>query len=59
VRRAYLLAFGRPATDDEVQIGLRFLGGADAPEDAGKNQLTRWERYAQALLASNEFLYLD
>jgi hypothetical protein len=56
VRLGYLLAFGRPATDDEVSIGVRYLQAADA---AGQNKLTRRERYCQALLASNEFLYLD
>jgi hypothetical protein len=57
VRRAYLLAYGRPATDAEVAVALRYLGGTDAPTE--KNALTRWERYAQALLAANEFLYVD
>ena len=59
IRRAYLLAFGRLATEDEVSIGSRYLGGKDAPEEAARNKLTRWERYAQALLASNEFMYID
>ncbi|MCE9534569.1 MAG: DUF1549 and DUF1553 domain-containing protein [Planctomycetes bacterium] len=59
IRRAYLLAFGRPATDDEVAIGQRYLAGKDSPEEAAKNKLSRPERYAQALLASNEFMYID
>ncbi|HWE35629.1 MAG TPA: PSD1 and planctomycete cytochrome C domain-containing protein [Isosphaeraceae bacterium] len=53
IRRAFPLLFGRPATDDEVRLGLSFLA---APE-AGRP--SRWEQYAQALLAANEFLYLD
>jgi hypothetical protein len=57
VRRAYLLAYGRPATDAEVALALRYLSAKDDP--AEKNALTRWERYAQALLAANEFLYVD
>ncbi|HEX5270222.1 MAG TPA: PSD1 and planctomycete cytochrome C domain-containing protein [Gemmataceae bacterium] len=57
VRRAYLLAYARPATEPEVALALRYLGGKDDP--AEKNALTRWERYAQALLAANEFLYVD
>jgi hypothetical protein len=57
VRRAYLLAYGRPATGAEVALALRYLGAKDDP--AEKNALTRWERYAQALLAANEFLYVD
>jgi hypothetical protein len=51
VRRAYLLLFGRPATDAQVRLALDFL--ADGPAD------TLWPQYAQALLASNEFLFLD
>ena len=59
VRRAYLLTYGRPASDAEVSLALRFLGGKDEPTEAKSNQLTRWERYAQVLLAGNEFLYVD
>jgi hypothetical protein len=57
VRRAYLLAYGRPATEAEVTVARHYLGGKD--DSTEKNSLTRWERYAQALLAANEFLYVD
>jgi len=57
VRRAYELAFARPATEGEVSLGLRYLHTTDAA--GGQNKLTRWERYCQAILASNEFLYVD
>jgi len=57
VQRAYLLAFGRPATDDEVAMGLTYLNGQD--REASANKISRIERYAQALLASNEFMYID
>jgi cytochrome c553 len=53
VRRAFLLLYGRPVTDRELALGLAFLGG---PEDG---KLTRWEQYAQVLLSSNEFMYVD
>ena len=59
IRRAYLLAYGRPARSIEVEIGLRFLAAKDDHEETSKNKLTRWERYSQALLAANEFLYVD
>jgi hypothetical protein len=59
VARAYLLVYGRPVTDAERELALRYLAGKDDPSEAGHNQLTRWERYAQALLAGNEFLYVD
>ncbi len=53
VRRAFLLLYGRPATERELGLGLAFL---EAPPDG---PLSRWEQYAQVLLASNEFLYVD
>ena len=59
VRRAYLLTYGRPAQDAEVELALHFLAGKDDAAEASRNQLTRWERYAQVLLAGNEFLYVD
>jgi hypothetical protein len=50
VRRAYLLLYGRPATDGQVRLGVEFLrAGTDAV----------WEEYAQVLLGSNEFLFVD
>ncbi len=49
IDRLYRLAFGRPATREEVQLGLRFLkGSAEA-----------WVEYGQVLLLSNEFAFVD
>ena len=59
IRRGYVLAFGRPALDEEVQVGLQYIQARDSAEEAGRNKLTRWERFTQALLASNEFTYID
>jgi cytochrome c553 len=59
IGRAFALAFGRPADKAEVDSVTVYLAAADGPDDAKKNKLTRWERFAQALLGSNEFLYLD
>ncbi len=59
IRYAYMLAFGRPVSDRELQIGLQYLQYHETEEVKAQNKLTRWERYAQALLASNEFMYLD
>ena len=55
---APMRSFSRPATDAEVRLGLDYLAAKD-PEGATPAELSRWERYAQALLASNEFLYVD
>ncbi|HEX5272134.1 MAG TPA: DUF1553 domain-containing protein [Gemmataceae bacterium] len=50
VRRAYLLLYGRPPTEGQVRLATEFLGsGGDAV----------WEAYAQVLLGSNEFLFVD
>jgi hypothetical protein len=52
IDRAYRLLYGRPATEQEVRLGLAFLrGGGDRPG--------RWQQYAQVLLAANEMLFLD
>jgi len=53
VRRAYLLLYARAPTAEETQLAVEYLR---KPEAEG---LSRWDRYAQVLLASNEFLYVD
>ncbi len=58
IRRAYALLFGRAATDRELRIGRGYLAGAE-PGQAPPGDLSRWERYAQALLATNEFAFID
>ena len=50
---AYRLLYGRKVEDVEMQIGLSFLSQTDA-----KQGLTAWDQYAQALLSSNEFMYV-
>ena len=50
VEGLYRKLFGRAATEDEVGLGLRFVGARGA---AG------WEQYCHALLCSNEFVYVD
>lgn len=60
VRRAYALAFGRSPSDAELQLALSYLAGSDGSgEGEAKAALTRLERFAQALLASNEMMYVD
>jgi hypothetical protein len=60
IREAFRVLYGRPVTERELRLGLAFLS---APEDpagkAGRPGLTRWEQYAQVLLSTNEFLYVD
>jgi hypothetical protein len=59
IRRGYELTLGRPASAEEISLGVQYLGTGDLPEESSKNKLSRRERYFQALLASNEFLYID
>ena len=53
VNGAYRLIYGRPATAEERQLALDFLAVR------GDEKLSRWEQYAQLLLASNELMYKD
>ena len=53
IRQAFEVVYGRPATERELALGLAFV---TEPATSG---LTRWQQYAQVLLSTNEFLYLD
>ncbi|MCC7419653.1 MAG: PSD1 domain-containing protein [Planctomycetaceae bacterium] len=55
IAAAYRMAFGRAPTEGEREIGRRFLSTATT---ASGDMLTPWQRYAQALLASNEFAWV-
>jgi cytochrome c553 len=57
VCRAFLLLYGRPATDPEVEWACEFVQGKDAEREPGAP--SRWEQYAQVLLGTNEFLFVD
>ena len=58
IQRAYWLCFGRPATERERILGLYYLRGADGTPSR-QADMSRSERYAQALLATSEFLFID
>jgi hypothetical protein len=55
IAAAYRLAFGREPEARETELAERFLALPAKPDD----KLTRWEQYAQVLLASNEMMYVD
>ena len=64
IQRAHQLAFGRPASPEELRQGLEYLKRAEIvaravkdPEDDWRVQA--WASYARALLGSNEFLFVD
>ena len=56
IQRAYKLLFGRAPSEAEVALGTAFLGRLG---ERAKGEPSRWEQYAQALLGSNEFTFLD
>ncbi len=53
IDKAYRLLYSRKASELEIRWAADFL---EKPETG---ELSRWERYAQALLAANEMMYLD
>jgi uncharacterized protein DUF1553 len=61
VKRMYQLAYGRTAETDEIALGLRFLAESRQNNEAKKapTSLSVWEQYAQVLLLSNEFAFVD
>jgi hypothetical protein len=56
IRHAFELALGRPATENEIQLGLEFLRESTGDSN---HKLTRWQQYAQVLLSTNEFMFVD
>jgi hypothetical protein len=57
IRYAFNVALSRPATDEEIQQGLEFL--PSIPQQNNNPGLTAWEQYAQILLSTNEFMFID
>ena len=55
VEHAYQLAFGRSPSEAELKVAQSYLEAEKEKDD----KLSRWEQYCQALLASNELMYLD
>jgi len=55
VKLAYQLAFTRDPTTQELDLATRFVALPPGKDD----KLTRWQQYAQVLLASNELMYVE
>ena len=55
VKAAYRIAYQRSPSDKELSLGVKFTSAKPNPTD----KLTRWQQYAQILLASNELMYVD
>lgn len=56
ILRAYRLLYGREATAEEVRLGLEFLAEHGKQ---GNADVMAWQQYAQVLLSSNEFIFVD
>jgi hypothetical protein len=54
---AYQWAYGRAPTADEMQFNLKFLRVAG--ESSSADKLSAWGQFAQAILAANEFTWID
>jgi hypothetical protein len=64
VRRAYLTAYGRPATDDEVGQALVYVSRYEAAlatteKDVSKRRPRAWQSFCQVLFAGSEFVYVE
>lgn len=60
VQRLHRHVFGRAATDPDVSLALQFIESSAATARAtASDALSRWEQYAQVLLLSNEFIFVD
>ena len=64
VRRAYELAYSRPALTQDVERACDYVkrfakGAADAGLKPKEAEARAWTSYARTLLASNEFFYID
>jgi hypothetical protein len=55
ITAAYRLAFNRKPAPRETSLGVAYLKLPAKTDD----KLSRWEQYAQALLAGNELMYVD
>jgi len=60
VRALYRVVYARDPDEDELRLGVQFLGEtAKTPLAGPPVALTPWERYAQVLLMANEFTFVD
>jgi hypothetical protein len=53
IKHAYQLLYARDPEPTELELGLSFVSAAS--DGSG---LSSWDRYAQVLLSSNEFMFV-
>ena len=51
IARAYRLAYGRPPTAEEIEVGRGLVGNGDDP--------VAWTGYLHVILCGNEFVFVD
>jgi hypothetical protein len=56
---AFRLALGRRPSLEERDLGQRFLASVRSEEGSRTSALTAREQFAQAILSSNEFMFVD
>lgn len=61
IQQLYRYAYQREAMSEEISDGLDFVGAMQLDAISGEDNaaLSNWELYAQALLQSNEMMFLD
>jgi hypothetical protein len=64
MRLAYLKAYGRLATDSEVEKSLAYISHyesalATTEKDVSKRRPRAWQSFCQVLFAGSEFIYLE
>ncbi len=62
IGQAYRLIFGRAPNERELKLGQAYLKGPEprpADDSHTPSAPSRWQRYTHALLASNEFAFVD
>jgi len=60
IGRLYRWVLGRAPHDHERQLARAFITGSPTPAAGqGEIKLTPWVQYAQALLSTNEFMFVD
>ncbi len=62
VRRIYTILYGRLPTSEEISFAEKFVtfhADGKPADDANNSDSKNWQRYAQALLMSNELIFVD
>ncbi|PYV01393.1 MAG: hypothetical protein DMG10_17810, partial [Acidobacteria bacterium] len=59
IERAYVIAVGRKPDSDETSGALQYIGAFQQRLGGPESELKAWQSFCRALMASNEFIYLE